>query len=179
MFWTKLKNKRVQIDADAQNDNHQAWCFNLWLDEKRLRVFKRQFSIYQAYEIKQMQWLVVSDDLKEKFIKANWQLTELLDFDQQDLIVQNSLDLLALLLLPLNYLAFLIQLCYRRFKHGQEDFLLNSQQAFFNDLKRQEKIFRALKRKLKQHVIFYVFLIGNFNYFFFMYNFRSIFNKYF
>lgn len=153
-FWVilaaKVLGKQPQIDAQAKNENKQAWCFNLWLDESSLNIVKRGFSIYQAYELIQMNYLFDKASIKKKLLSQNWQFSELLNIDVKNnhlSAVKNNLidDFLWLI----NYFFFFMQKIYRTLAFGKEDFSLNLYQAHFNQIDRQNMIFKSIKKKLQ------------------------------
>jgi len=146
----KVLGKQPQIDAQAKNDNKQAWCFNLWLDESSLNIVNRGFSIYQAYELIQMRWLVDKGGFKEKILAQNQQLTDLINIDNSKQTSINSQNTTVdYLLWPINLILYFFQKVYRFFVFGKEDFFLNKHQAHFNEYGRQKSIFREVKKKMR------------------------------
>lgn len=148
----KILGKQVQIDVSAKASNHQAWCFNMWLDDRHLNVLKNRFSIYQAYEVQQMQWLLDKDHLKEQFYRENQQLGELIDLPTGDSKKSSQFIFdFSIFFWPINLIFYLMQIIYRQIFFGRENFFLNLHQAYFNNIKRQEQIFKKIKRKMKRY----------------------------
>jgi len=148
----KILGKRPQIDAHAKNENKQAWCFNLWLDESSLNIAQRGFSIYQAYELRQMDFLFDKASIQKKLWLQNWQFAELLDLNLPNNDLSSDKDnLIDYFLWPINGFLYLIQKIYRRLAFGKEDFSLNLHQAHFNHIGRQDKIFKSIKKKLQSN----------------------------
>ena len=146
----KILGKQPQIDAQAKNNNKQAWCLNLWLDESSLNIVNRGFSIYQAYELKQMRSLFDRDNLKEKILLNNKQFAELLALgpeNEPNLGSKNKIFDYCLWLV--NVFFYALQNIYRYLLFGKEDYFINLQQAHFNQFDRQEKIFKDIKNKMK------------------------------
>lgn len=155
-FWlilsAKILGKRPQIDAQAKNENKQAWCFNLWLDESSLNVVKRGFSIYQAYELIQMNYLFDKASIHKKLLLQNRQFAELLNLNLPNKPLSSDKDnLIDYLLWPINGFFYLMQKIYRRLTFGNEDFSLNLHQAHFNHIGRQKQLFKSIKKKLQSN----------------------------
>lgn len=148
----KVLAKQPQIDAQANINNRQAWCFNLWLDESGLNIVNRGLSIYQAYELMQMDWLFDKDHLKIKMLRNNIQFAELINLKiKNDFVLKMNKSIIYYLLWPINYLFYFLQSIYRYVLFGRENYLLSPNQAHFNDLKRQLHIFKKVKRTMQVH----------------------------
>lgn len=155
IFMAKVLGKRPQIDAQSKSDSKQAWCFNLWLDESSLRIINRNFSIYQAYEVKQMRWLIVNKNLKALFLFKNKQLSELLELNLNKMSVKKQKNsFLDYFFWPINLFFYFFQNAYRYLFFGKENYFLSPYQAHFNEANRQEDIFLAIKQKMKENGLF-------------------------
>lgn len=137
---TKLKDKR------PEKENSNAWCLNLWLDEGDLVISEERRSLYEAYEILQMNFVYDVADLKKQFLNANpWLKDYLFFYDNYKFggyKVKKSFSLL-------NKLFFVLQKKYRQLVFGQENFSLSLTQAFFNSISFRDKVFSRLKEKMK------------------------------
>jgi len=155
IFMAKVLGKRPQIDAQSKSDSKQAWCFNLWLDESSLEIIDRNFSIYQAYEVKQMRWLTAKKNLKALFLFENKQLGELLklNLNKMDFKKQKN-SFLDYFFWPINLFFYFFQNAYRHLFFGKENYFLSPYQAHFNEANRQEDIFLAIKKKMKENGLF-------------------------
>ena len=142
----KLLGKRVQLH---QVDQQQAWCFNLWLDETSLAVFKHNFSIYQAYEAKQLQWLLDKGQISDKWWEANQVLDQLVKLPSSS--GHEKVNREQALVSLANFLVYLLQRGYRYLKFGQENFKVDLHQAYLNDVKRQIVIFNQVERLMSEY----------------------------
>lgn len=137
---TKLKDKR------PEKENSNAWCLNLWLDEGDLVISEERRSLYEAYEILQMNFVYDVADLKKQFLNANPWLKDYLFFYDNYRFgrykVKKSFSLL-------NKLFFVLQKKYRQLVFGQENFSLSLTQAFFNSISFRDKVFSRLKEKMR------------------------------
>lgn len=137
---TKLKDKR------PEKENSNAWCLNLWLDEGDLVISENRRSLYEAYEILQMNFVYDVADLKKQFLNANPWLKDYLFFYDNYRFgrykVKKSFSLL-------NKLFFVLQKKYRQLVFGQENFSLSLTQAFFNSISFRDKVFSRLKEKMR------------------------------
>lgn len=137
---TKLKDKR------PEKENSNAWCLNLWLDEGDLVISENRRSLYEAYEILQMNFVYDVADLKKQFLNANpWLKDYLFFYDNYKFgryKVKKSFSLL-------NKLFFVLQKKYRQLVFGQENFSLSLTQAFFNSISFRDKVFSRLKEKMR------------------------------
>lgn len=137
---TKLKDKR------PEKENSNAWCLNLWLDENDLVISEERRSLYEAYEILQMNFVYDVADFKKQFLNANpWLKNYLFFYDNYKFgryRVKKSFSLL-------NQLFFVLQKKYRQLVFGQENFSLSLTQAFFNSISFRDKVFSRLKEKMK------------------------------
>ncbi len=137
---TKLKGKRPLRHAS------NAWCFNLLLDEGDLSLTRERHSLYEAYEILQMQFVLDRGELERAFLDANsWLRGQLFFYASYKFGRYQSKKSFSLL----NYLLFMLQKTYRHLVFGRENFALNLTQAFFNELAFREQIFAKLERKMK------------------------------
>lgn len=136
---TKFKNKQPGLNKPS------SWCINLFLDEGDLILDPSRRSLYEAYEILQMQFLFDRGKYKKLFLNANTWIKKYLfyysDFKFGQYKQEKSLSLI-------NCLFFFIQKTYRRFIFGKENFALSSTQAFFNDMDFKNKLLMSLRRKL-------------------------------
>ena len=138
---TKFKNKRVF------EQNETAWCLNLWLDENDLAMDEKRQSLYEAYEIMQMQWIFDRGKYEQKFLAANkWLKKELFFYDNFKFGRYTKGMSFSLV----NCLLLLSQKLYRYLAHGREDFKLTSTQAFFNSIRFKEKLFSRLEKKINE-----------------------------
>lgn len=137
---TKLRNKR------PEKENSNAWCFNLWLDEGDLIITEQRRSLYEAYEILQMNFVYDAANLKGRFLNANPWLSEYLFFYDKysfaDYKRQESFSFF-------NWLFFVLQKKYRQLIFGPENFSLSLTQAFFNSISFRAKVFSRLKEKMR------------------------------
>lgn len=135
----KLKNKR------PQPHKANAWCMNLLLDENNLVLDQNRRSLYEAYEILQMNFLFDRDKYNELFLNANqWLKKYLLYYENYQFdkyIKQNSFSIF-------NQLFFYLQKYYRLIFFGKENFTVNLTQAFYNDINFKNNLLANLKRKI-------------------------------
>jgi hypothetical protein len=142
---TKLKHKRP-----LKKDNN-AWCFNIYLDERDLTIPQDRRSLYEAYEILQMRYLLDTDQLEERFLAANSWLKQHLSYYRQMKFKRFQVFSQAHALTTfLNYVLFCVQVFYRRLKFGHELFTLTPTQAFFNETRYRETIFARMEEKMKK-----------------------------
>ncbi len=136
---TKIKGKQ------PSKKNNNAWCLNLWLDESDLTIDKNRRSLYEAYEILQMNFVFDRNNYQQKFLNANSWLKDYLFFYHDCKFAKykktSSFSLI-------NWVLFFIQKKYRRFIFGQENFTLTLTQAFFNHLSFRKKLFTKLRKRL-------------------------------
>jgi hypothetical protein len=151
IFIAKILGKRPQIDIQSKADSKQAWCFNLWLDENYLDTISRSFSIYQAYEVKQMRWLTDKKNLKNIFLSKNKQLDEFVQLDSRKTSYKKNNAVFNYFLWPINLFFYYLQNFYRYLFFGKENYCLSPYQAHFNEASRQEDIFLAIKKKMKEN----------------------------
>ncbi len=135
----KLKNKR------PQPNKANAWCMNLLLDENDLVLDQNRRSLYEAYEILQMNFLFDRDKYSELFLNANQWLKKYLiyyeNYQFNKYTKQNSFSIL-------NQLFFYLQKYYRLIIFGKENFSINLTQAFYNDINFKNNLLIELKRKI-------------------------------
>lgn len=134
-----------------RKDNN-AWCFNIYLDEADLLIPPARRSLYEAYEVLQMRYVLDRDQLQQRFVVTNVWLGDYLWFFRQQQAEQPVafLERQSFWWKPVNYLLYLIQVFYRRLKFGPELFTLTPTQAFFNESRYREQLFAKLNRKLKK-----------------------------
>jgi hypothetical protein len=155
IFLAKILGKRPQIDAQSKIDSKQAWCFNLWLDESCLAIINRNFSIYQAYEVKQMLWLFDEKKLRNHFLQQNKQLDELIELNlAKKSYKKRNHQFLDYFFWPINLFFYYLQNIYRYLLFGKENYHLNLYQAHFNAIERQQDIFLEIKKKMKKNGLF-------------------------
>ena len=137
---TKFKAKR------PEKENSNAWCLNLWLDEGDLVIREERRSLYEAYEILQMNFVYDAGNLQRQFLNANSWLSKYLffydDYKFGRYKIKKSFSLL-------NQLFFILQKKYRQLVFGQENFSLSLTQAFFNSISFRAKVFSKLKEKME------------------------------
>lgn len=137
---TKFKAKR------PEKENSNAWCLNLWLDEGDLVISEERRSLYEAYEILQMNFVYDKANLQRQFLNANSWLSKYLFFYDNYKFgrykIKKSFSLL-------NQLFFILQKKYRQLVFGQENFSLSLTQAFFNSISFRAKVFSRLKEKMR------------------------------
>lgn len=148
--------KRPHLDkaGKTQPQDKNAWCFNLWLEENSLTMPPTKRGLYEAYEILQMQWVYDPYSLQPKLLRDNGWLAEQLPFFAQAALdystkknlppatsTRQNLDTankhhiflgFKYLWSRLNDFCFLLQICFRRWFHPQDKFLLSKNQAFFS-----------------------------------------------
>jgi hypothetical protein len=136
---TKLKNKQPGLNKPS------SWCINLFLDEGDLILDPSRQSLYEAYEILQMQFLFDRGGYKKLFLNANaWVQKYLFYYYDSKLSQYKQKKSLSLV----NCLFFFVQKTYRKFVFGQENFSLSLTQAFFNDINFKNKLLISLERKI-------------------------------
>ncbi len=135
----KFKNKR------PQPYKANAWCMNLLLDENDLVLDQNRRSLYEAYEILQMNFLFDRDKYSELFLNANQWLRKYLiyyeNYQFNKYKKQNSFSIL-------NHLFFYLQKYYRLIIFGKENFTINLTQAFYNDINFKNNLLIKLERKI-------------------------------
>lgn len=139
IFLTKFKNKRPGSNKPS------SWCMNLFLDESDLILDKSRRGLYEAYEILQMKFLFDRGGYEKLFLSANSWIKKYLfyyhNFSFGSYQQKKSFSLV-------NYLFFFIQIVYRRFIFGKENFSLSLTQAFFNDIDFKNKLLVNLEKKI-------------------------------
>lgn len=136
---TKLKDKRPKREKD------NAWCLNLWLDESDLTIDENRRSLYEAYEILQMEFVFDRGNYEQLFLNANEWVKRYLFFYANFMFEEYKREMSISVI---NELFFWLQKKYRLFTFGQENFSLSSTQAFFNHLNFRAKLFTRLREKL-------------------------------
>ena len=135
----KLKNKR------PQPNKANAWCMNLLLDEGDLVLHQNRRSLYEAYEILQMNFLFDRDKYNELFLNANHWLKKYLiyykNYQFNKYTKQISFSIC-------NQLFFYFQKYYRLIIFGKENFTINLTQAFYNDINFKSNLLANLERKI-------------------------------
>ena len=135
----KFKNKR------PQPYKANAWCMNLLLDENDLVLDQNRRSLYEAYEILQMNFLFDRDKYSELFLNANQWLRKYLiyyeNYQFNKYKKQNSFSIF-------NQLFFYLQKYYRLIIFGKENFTINLTQAFYNDINFKNNLLIKLERKI-------------------------------
>ena len=138
---TKLKDKR------PNQNNHNAWCFNLLLDESDLTIGENRRSLYEAYEILQMKFVFDRGNYEQLFLNANNWLKKYLFFYVNFMFEEYNGKMSFSLF---NQILFWFQRKYRLITFGQENFTLTPTQAFFNHLNFRAKLFMRLRKKLRK-----------------------------
>lgn len=112
--------KRRSWNTEESN----SWCFNLWLETSRLQIPARQRSLYTAYEVVQVHWVIDKCCIEHKFLQSNtWiykyipvifrnKYDALLTCENRALLTHVLLILHALWVIPLNTLLYLLQWWY-------------------------------------------------------------------
>ncbi len=137
----KLKNRRPGSKKPS------AWCVNLLMDENNLALDANRRTLYEAYEILQMQFIFDRQNCQQNFLAANQWLKKYL-FYYQNFHFISCQDHLLFSNSFLNYLFFYLQKTYRRLIFGPENFTLSSTQAFFNNVHFKEKLRQILEKRV-------------------------------
>ncbi len=106
------------------------FCPNLWLDMHSLAIEKNKHSLYTAHEVLQVLPLLNKGEAYERFLEANSWTKKYLANAYNHLAPQKTqlLDTqsLSIVLAPLNYFAYLIQLIYMLPKKTTETVTLHT-----------------------------------------------------
>lgn len=144
-------NRRYPGDNASQTKN--AFCPNLWLDMLSLSVPKNRQNIYTAHEVLQVRPLFDRGHTHAKFILANSWTSKYLanaysSFSEQrkeSPVIPGSTRNLYKLLIPLNFIAFLLQYLYMLPKITTETVSLHS--AYFHKVDLSTSLGKHLKNK--------------------------------
>jgi len=134
----KLKGKRPVFNKP------NSWCINLFLDESDLVLDQNRRSLYEAYEVLQMQFLFDRGQYEKLFLNANHWLKKYLAYYSDCKFSQYKENKSFSLI---NQLFFFIQKTYRLAIFGKENFSLSPTQAFFNDINFKNKLIGSLKKQ--------------------------------
>lgn len=142
LLYSCLKKRRPQPGININN----AWDFNLWLAEDQLTMTTDRQSVYEAYEILQIDWLLDKAQIKTQLWQKNFWLKKFLPNYaapkfSSPVLKQNNLILLTLL----NYLFYLGQKYYRQLRYGSQTVNLN--QAFFHSTNNKNLILKNRWKK--------------------------------
>lgn len=139
-----------------------SWCFNLWLDERQLKLSRQKRTIYSAYEVCQAKWILDRNGVEKKFYEANYWVKNLLphyfeknyrnissssDVKNKIFIIQQFLDLL-------NYLVFIPQYLYMYPHMSRERVDFN--RVYFHPRRTRGQIYQhwgKSLRRLRQRVV--------------------------
>ncbi len=61
-----------------KGNEENSWCFNLWLDDKHLKLPYKKRNLYSAHEVCQAKWILDKTGVKKKFYQANYWVKKLL-----------------------------------------------------------------------------------------------------
>jgi len=131
LIFSMLKKRRPNLGVNIKD----AWDFNLWLEEDALFLDVKRQTIYEAYEILQIDWLVDKNNISEKIKQQNiWLKIFLpnLKIKKAKFVTEKTGSSI------LNFLAFFIQKYYRQIRYGEHQVIKN--QAFFHQNSTKEKI---------------------------------------
>ncbi len=147
--------KRRSWNTEESN----SWCFNLWLETTQLKIPAHQHSLYTAYEVVQVYWVIDKCCIEKKFVQKNawiYKYIPILFNKKHELPVtcKNRAVLTRLLLLlhavwvmPLNSILYLVQWWYMLPHMTREKVYLNS--AFFHPRNTRGIITDRWKQTLK------------------------------
>lgn len=140
-----------------------SWCFNLWLTTETLHVPVTRRSLYSAYEVCQTTWMFSRQAVKQKFLKVNTWVNDVLPSYYQwrresdggivKVIDQNMLVKMVFtiavdpLLLVLEKVTEIIQRCYMK-QHLTNE-LVTSDRAFFHPIQRHAPILHAIFKNIR------------------------------
>ncbi len=130
--------KRRSWNTEESN----SWCFNLWLETTKLKIPARQHSLYTAYEVAQVYWLIDKCCIEKKFLQSNaWIYTYIPNYfkrkydalvtcENRALLTRLLLILHTVWVIPLNSILYLLQWWYMLPHMTREKVQLSS--AFFH-----------------------------------------------
>ena len=150
LFFKRRKSTTKNKEQKTEN-NDNAICLNLWLDESALEIPESQRNLYTAHELAQMKPIINKDGTYEEMMAKNaWgkeylvNAWERLEGWQVNKLKRSShfqpFDLFSLL----NLLAFNSQFWYMKPKMTNERVSINS--AFFHPGNRADTILKAYDR---------------------------------
>ncbi len=124
-------------------------CTNMFLSEEALKIEKKQRNLYTAHEVAQLKVLFSRDYIYQEFLKENkWVLRFLPHaFEIYKKSFKNNRQIIPLVLLPLEYLIYQIQLLYMKRRITNE--VVKRRVAMFHPLKRDNAILVIHKLKVK------------------------------
>lgn len=147
--------KRRSWNSEESN----SWCFNLWLETSRLKIPARQHSLYTAYEVAQVNWMIDKWCIERKFLQSNaWihkyipiffrkKYNVLATCESRALLTRLLLLLHAVWVIPLNSVLYLLQRWYMLPHMTREKVQLSS--AFFHPRNTRGIITDRWKQTLK------------------------------
>jgi predicted nucleotidyltransferase len=135
----KFHKKRPKPDRPG------GWCVNLLLDESDLTLDEKRRSLYEAYEILQMQFILDLDEYEKYFLNANDWLKKYLFYYHKYPFAKYKAKLVYSVF---NQFFFYLQKSYRQIIFGQENFSVSLTQAFFNNIDFKYQLLKTLERKL-------------------------------
>lgn len=147
--------KRRSWDTEESN----SWCFNLWLETTQLKIPTRQHSLYTAYEVAQVQWVMDKCCIEKKFLQSNAWIYKYIPVcfkkkygvfvtcENRALLTRLLLVLHAVWVIPLNSILYLLQWWYMLPHMTREKVHLSS--AFFHPRNTRGIITDRWKQTLK------------------------------
>ena len=155
LFFFKSRKPTTMSNEQKTENNDNALCFNLWVDEYAFEIPKNQRNLYTAHELAQMKPIINKDGIYEKMMAENiwgmkylanawkrfegWQAGRLAGKKPSLSQFFNLLTCKPVNLL--NLLAFRLQLWHMKPKMTNERVLLHS--AFFHPGNRADTIIKA------------------------------------
>lgn len=127
LFYSWWKKRRPNPGVNIKN----AWDFNLWLEEDALPMSAQRQSLYEAYEILQVDWLLDKSKIKRQMRHHNLWMNSLLPNLKFPKKVKKFAPSTSTFLKMLNYLVYLVQKYYRQLRYGRQN--INLKQAFFHN----------------------------------------------
>jgi hypothetical protein len=76
LLFSQFYGKRRTWRGEEQN----SWCFNLWLEPASLRIALHHHSLYTAYEVGQVDWLIEKQSIRTLFFQTNTWSREYIPF---------------------------------------------------------------------------------------------------
>ena len=144
------KGKRRSFAKEEEN----SWCFNLWLTTDSLSLPKEKRSLYTAYDLLQVKWLVVKDRLALTFLRKNLWVEGFLPqyfrycwfrYKESD-VIKAKTSIWLWVLVPLNFLSYLAQRVYMQRHLTNEQ--VGYRFAFFHPRDTKGLIYKRLRRVL-------------------------------
>ncbi len=154
VLFAQKKRRRRSFAKEEKN----SWCFNMWLTTGSLTLPKEKRSLYSAYDLLQIKWLVNKDQTAALFLAKNlWVFNFLPRFSSMVWLKLRSADrkqpsfdhwesLLSPLLALVNLVVFVLQRVYMQQHLTQE--VVGYRLAFFHPRNTKQLIYAKLKKKL-------------------------------